>query len=182
MSPVDFTYILDEDLPPVDRSQVRPSVDAVALLEATRLVDISGADQTTFTDTTRPTAAQCQGVIDQAVELALADIPDYLPESSYPRIQQLVALKAACLIERSFFREQYNKGSAEGYEKDYDLLVEAIERVVGGSGFGERVDSVMMRSTMAEYEPDYPVPPPRIMPRMPFPFDGNPDSEGQADN
>jgi len=182
MSPIDFTYIIDEDLPPVDRSKIRPAVDDVAILEATRLVDISGAYQQTFNDSTWPTATQCDGLIDQAIELTLADIPDFLPPSAYPRIQQAVALKAACLVERSFYREQYDKGSAKGHQDDYDLLIGAIERVAGGGAEGQRTDSIMLRSTMAEYEPDYPMPMPRIMPRTPLPIDGNPDDEGQVDN
>lgn len=182
MSPIDFTTILDPDFPPVDRSRVTPSIQAVALLERTRTVDQSGAEQGTFTSTTRPTNDECDGIISQAVELALADMPDYLPESIYPRVLQAVALKAAVLIEASFYREQYTKGSAQYYEQAYEKLLASIELISGGSGAGNRVDSVMMRSTMAEYEPDYPLPPPRVMPKLPFSIDGNLADEGQEDN
>ena len=182
MTGIDWTYLVDEDLPPIDRGQVRPSVEAVAIASYTRTADISGALLGVFTDGTTPTYDQCQGVIDQAIELCLSDLPDYLPVDTYPRIQQAVVLKAACLVERFFYREQYEKGSARGHQDDYDLLIESIERFSGGGSDGERVDSIMARSTMAEYEPDYPMPPPRIMPRFPLPIDGSPDDEGQADN
>jgi hypothetical protein len=93
---IDFTNILDPDFPQIDRTRVRPSVKQVSILERTRCVDDSGADAGTFTDTTYPTYDECEGVIDTALELTLADVPDYLPESIYPRLLQAVALRAAC--------------------------------------------------------------------------------------
>lgn len=182
MSTIDFTNILDPDFPPVNRAAVTPTIDQVALLEETRLVDNTGTDQTTFTATTRPSATQATGVIAQALELVLSDMPDYLPESIYPRVLQAVILRSAVLIEISFFREQYDQGSARAYEAMYEKLLASIELLSGGSGAGNRVDSIMARSTMAEYEPDYPIPPPRVMPKMPFSIDGTPGDEGQADN
>lgn len=181
MSTIDFTNILDPDFPVVDPTKVTPTADQVALLLRTRTVDQSGAEQTTFTSGTRPTATEAAGVISQAVQLTLADMPAYLPESIYPRILQAVILKAAGLIERSFYREQYDQGSGKDFETDYERLLASIEIVSGGSGTGNRVDSVVGRSTMAEYEPDYPLPPPRVMPRPPS-IDGNPADEAQADN
>lgn len=179
MTSIDFTNIVDTDFPVADRLRVRPSVKEVALLERTRTVDQSGEEQGTFTPGTRPALDEVEELIDQALELTLSDLPDYLPESIYPRVQQAVALRAAVLIELSFYREQYNQGSAKGYDTMYDKLIASIE-LLGGMGDGKRVDSIMGRSTMAEYEPDLPIPPPRVMPKTPFPIDGNPDSEGQA--
>jgi hypothetical protein len=179
---IDFTNILDDDLPPVNRAEVTPTVDQVAILERTRTVDQSGAEQGTFTSNTRPTDAEAGLIIAQALEFTLADMPDYLPESIYPRVLQAVALKAAVLIELSFYREQYRQGSAEGFDSMYEKLLASIEIVAGGSTAGRRVDSIMARSTMAEYQPDYPPPPPRVMPKMPFPIDGAPGDEGQDDN
>jgi hypothetical protein len=175
---IDFTNIIDNDFPVVDRLRVAPSVEEVALLERTRTVDQSGEEQGTFTTATRPTLAEVNKLIAQALELTLSDLPDYLPESIYPRIQQAVALRAAVLVEISFYREQYNQGSARAYDTMYDKLIASIE-LLGGSGAGRRVDSIMGRSTMAEFEPDLPIPPPRIIVKTPFPIDGNPDSEGQ---
>ncbi len=179
MSGIDFTNILDEDFPLVDRVYVRPSVQEVAALEHTRTTDDTAAEVGDFTANTRPSRIQAEALIDLALELTLSDLPDYLPESIYARIQQAVALKAAVLVETSYYREQYTQGSARGYETMYDKLIASIE-MLGGMGDGQRVDSIMGRSTMAEYDPDLPIPPPRVIPKTPFPFDGNPDSEGQA--
>lgn len=175
---IDFTNILDTDFPVVDRLRVAPSVQEVALLERTRTVDQSGEEQGDFTPSTRPKITEVEELIQQAVELTLADLPDYVPESLYPRVQQAITLKAAVLIELSFYREQYNQGSAKGYDTMYDKLIASIE-LVGGLGDGKRVDSIMGRSTMVEFDPDLPIPPPRVIPKTPFSIDGNPDSEGQ---
>lgn len=175
----DFTNILDTDFPPVNRDRVRPAVREVALLERTRCVEQDGAVVNTFTTLTSPTYDECEGVIDQAVEMVLVDLPDYLPESTYPRVKQAVILRAAFLVEMSFYREQIKESAASIWDTQYDKVIASIEIVTGGSGVGTRVDSIMGRSTMAEYDPDLPIPPPRVMPKMPFPIDGNPYSEGQ---
>lgn len=177
---IDFTNILDPDLPQIDRSQVRPSGSQVAIRCATRTMDQTGVPQGRWTDTTWPTADMAEGIIDQAVEETLADMPDYLPESTYPRVLQCVILKAACIVERTCYREQSEKGSSKNHEDTYEKLLASIEMVTGGTTAGHRVDSVMLRSTMAEYEPDYPLPPPRVMPKLPFVEDGSTgDEEGE---
>ena len=183
MSTLDFTYLIDEDFPQVDRAKVAPSVEQVALMERTRCVNEYGDDQGGFNDSTHPTYDECQGVILQAVELVLSEIPDYLPESIYPCIQQAAIFKASILIEASFYKEQYKSGSADYFETAYMGLVEKLQEVGGGKSGGSRVDSIMTRSTMAEYEPDYTLPPPRVMVKTPVIIDGSTgDEEGQVDN
>lgn len=182
MSTIDFTYINDPDFPPVDRAQVTPTVDQVAITARTRTIDGDGVEQTTFTDTTRPTATECSFLVQQAVETVLSEMPDHLPVAVYPRLLQAIIFEAATLIELSFYREQYNQGSAKGFQDKRTMLLQSIEKVIGGAGVGQRVDSVVARSTMAEYEPDYAPPPPRVMPTLPFSIDGSPADEGQQDN
>jgi len=184
MTPLDFTYLVDEDFPQVDRSKVTPSVEQVALMERTRCVNQYGDDQGVFNDSTHPTYDEAQGIIAQAVELVLSEIPDYLPESIYPRVLQAAIFKSAILIEASFYKEQYKSGSAEYFETAYEKLVTNLQGIAGGvEGQGKRVDSIMVRSSMAEYEPDYTLPPPRVMPKVPFIIDGSTgDEEGQVDN
>jgi len=170
---IDWTNIVQSDIPPVDRTACTPSVDQVALLLRTRTVDNTGAEQGTFTSVTRPTDTEAAALIQQALEITLTDLPDWLPPSLYPRVQQAVALKAADLIEISFYREQYNQGAARAYTELYDLAIQSIQAQYGGAHGGRRVDSAMMRSTMAEYAPDYVPPPPRIIIRPPS-IDGSP--------
>lgn len=178
MTEIDYTNLVDRDFPVVDRTKVVPSVKEVALLERTRTVGQDGTEQGTFTATTRPTEEEVEELTAQAVEVILADLPDYLPESAYPRIQQAICLKAAVLIETSFFREQYNSSGAKGYETACERLVESINEIVGMNAGGKRVDSPLLRSSMAEYQPDYPIPPPHIIPKLPIPLE-DPNAEGQ---
>jgi hypothetical protein len=177
MPGIDFTNLIDPDYPIVDRSMVTPTQEEVALLERTRTIDEAGAEHTTFTDKTRPTKDEADSLIKQALEITLSELPDYLPESVYLRIQQAVALRAAVLVEISFYREQYDRGSAKSYEAMYFRLIDSIQEQ-GGLGVGSRVDTPIMRSSMSEYQPDYPAPPPRVLPKTPFPID-QPTDEGQ---
>lgn len=149
--------------PPVDRDAVAPTVDDVALLVATRTMDSSSTQLGVFTDDTNPTDVQVQGLIDQAITLVLTPLPDYLPESLYGRIRQAVALQAAILEEISFYREQANAGSIVALSAQLATLQRAIQEDTGGAGVSSRVDSIVVRSTMADYDPYYVMPPPPVV-------------------
>lgn len=146
--------------PPIDHAAVTPSVAEVSLLEATRTIDESGTQLGVFTSDTQPTDTQCEGLIAQAVILVLTPLPDYLQQSLYPRIRQAIALQAAILIETSFYREQANAGSVVAMTQSLRMAVAAIEEDAGGAGSSQRVDSIVERSTMTDYDPYYPMPPP----------------------
>lgn len=162
MSIGQFPYAEQISFPPVDHSQVTPTVDDVAVLCATRTIDTGGTQLGTFTSDTVPTDLQVQSLILQAVTLVLAPLPDYLQQSLYPRITQAVRLQAVVLLETSFYREQANAGSIVALTSALDALLRAIEQDAGG-GPAERVDSIVMRSTMAEYDPLYVMPPPPVV-------------------
>jgi hypothetical protein len=149
--------------PPIDQAAVTPSVDEVALLCATRTIDESGTQLGTFTSDTNPTDVQCEGLIAQAVTMVLTPLPDYLQQSLYGRIQQAVALQAAILVETSFYREQANAGSIVAMTTSLRLMLGAIQEDAGGAGVSNRVDSIVVRSTMADYDPYYPMPPPPVV-------------------
>lgn len=102
--------------PPVDRQAVLPSVDDVALLLRTRTVgyvpgsgglggDTGPSDVTTFDDTTRPTAAEAQQVIEHAADEVLGQLAPAVDVRLYPAISRTIAVRAAAIIEQSFFRE-----------------------------------------------------------------------------
>jgi hypothetical protein len=149
--------------PPVDVDQVTPSVDDVALLCATRTIDTSGSELGQFTSDTRPTDAQAGALIAQATTIVLAPLPDHLQQSLYPRIRQAVALQAAILVETSFFREQANAGTAVAMGASLQAMLRAIQEDAGGAGISQRVDSIVARSTFAEYDPYYQMPPPPVV-------------------
>ena len=81
MSTGQLPYPEQITFPVVDRAQVTPSVDDVALLCATRTIDSSGTQLGEFTSDTNPTDAQTQALIEQAVTLVLTPLPDYLQPS-----------------------------------------------------------------------------------------------------
>lgn len=149
--------------PPVDRTQVTPSVDDVALLCATRTIDESGTQLGVFTDDTNPTDVQTQALIEQAVTLVLSPLPDYLQVSLYSRISQAAALQAAILVETSFYREQANAGSIVAMQQTLAAMLSSIKEDSGGAGSSQRVDSIVVRSTMADYDPYYVMPPPPVV-------------------
>lgn len=91
---------------------LRPTVQDVALLERTRTVNAGGGEEITFTESTRPSASEVSGLIDQALPAILAQLPEGFGEAYYDRARHLVALYTALLIEGSYFREQLDNGSA----------------------------------------------------------------------
>jgi hypothetical protein len=163
MSVGQLPYPEQIQFPPVDVDQVTPSVDDVALLCATRTIDTTGAQLSTFTSDTRPTDAQAGALIAQATTMVLAPLPDHLQESLYVRIRQAVALQAALLVETSFYREQANTGTVVAMSNALQAMLRAIQEDAGGAGISQRVDSIVVRATYAEYDPYYQMPPPPVV-------------------
>jgi hypothetical protein len=98
--------VTDPDFPPVDVAAVRPSVIDVAILERTRTISAGGAELGTFDETTRPTAAEVEELIDVALNEVLLQIPANIDPAAYSPTLRLIALRAATLVEISFFRDQ----------------------------------------------------------------------------
>jgi hypothetical protein len=149
--------------PPVDREQVTPSVGDVALFAATRTIDTSGDELGAFTSDTRPTDVQVNGLIAAAVTMVLTPLPDYFQESLYGRVKQAIVLQTAILIETSFYREQANAGSIVAMTAALAAMRVAIEADAGGAAVSQRVDTIVARSTIAEYDPYYVMPPPPVV-------------------
>lgn len=163
MSVGQLPYPEQVSFPPVDRAAVTPSVADVSLLCATRTIDTSGTQLGVFTSDTQPTDAQCAALITQATTLVLTPLPDYLQTSLYDRIKQAIALQAAILVETSFYREQANAGSIVALSTSLRALLDAVQEDAGGAGVSNRVDSIVVRSTFAEYDPYYAMPPPPVV-------------------
>lgn len=163
MSVGQLPYPEQISFPPVDVSKVTPTVADVALLEHTRTLDTGSNELGAFTSDTRPTDTEVQALIAQAVTIVLAPLPDYFQESLYDRVRQAVALQTALLIESSFYREQANTGTIVALGQALSGMLSAIEADAGGARSSARVDSIVLRSTIAEYDPYYPLPPPPVV-------------------
>ena len=149
------------NFPPIDPDAITPTVDDVALLIATRTIDEGGTQLVHFTSDTVPTDVQVQGLIAQATTLVLGALPNYLSSSLYGRIKEAVAIQAAILVETSFYREQANAGSIVELNALLRTALNQLEEDSGGgTGTSSRVDSIVVRSTMTDYDPYYPMPPP----------------------
>jgi hypothetical protein len=86
----------------------RPTVDQVAVLIRARTKDSSGNEVGTFDDETRPTAEQTEELIDAAMAVVGLYLPplDKLGAGLVTAYAQVVALDAACRVEKSYFPEQ----------------------------------------------------------------------------
>lgn len=68
MTGIDYTNIVDNDFPIVDRTKVVPGMAEVAPLARARTVDQLGEENGAFTKTTRPASAEREPMIQQASE------------------------------------------------------------------------------------------------------------------
>lgn len=159
-------FDIDKAWPEIDTEAVTPSIDEVAILERSRTNREDGTEVGTFDSTTWPSDVDVQELIGRARSDVLTDLPDRIPARLYDRVKNAIALKAAILIETSFFRVQTNQGSSvPTYQQ---LLADAMSMLeqladTAGRGGGRRVDSVVVRGTGTEYDPTYPLPPHRIV-------------------
>jgi hypothetical protein len=120
--------------PVVDPVQVTPSVDEVASLERTRTLDNSGQEQETFTSSTRPTDVEAQTLIGVAADEVLARLPTNIDPAFYPSIAAVISLRAASLIEVSYYREQALSGGSDGtaatWTGRYQAGLDALQKII----------------------------------------------------
>lgn len=112
--------------PLVDPVAVTPTVADVALLERTRTIGSGGADIGTFDATTHPTDAEVELLIDEALDVTLAALPDHIDVAYYTAISRLVAIRAAMSVEISYYREQAPSAWGERYDADLAALKAAV--------------------------------------------------------
>jgi hypothetical protein len=94
--------LLNEDA----REALTPTLDDVAALLRARTYDANGVQVGQFTGSTRPSAAHVQELIDFAAGDVLARAGVGIAEQYWPEARRLAALRAAALVESSFFPEQ----------------------------------------------------------------------------
>jgi hypothetical protein len=104
---LDPTAVPHVDWPNVSDNipQMRPSVDDVARLERTRTIDDNANDVGTFTSLTHPTDAECDSLIESAVDYVTAQIREQIDPVHYRQVKHLVALYVAMMIEGSYYKE-----------------------------------------------------------------------------
>lgn len=136
-------------------SDYTPTLAQVGALLRTRTKDSSGNEIGTFNSDTRPTDTDVNELIAQAVDTfalrAGTDIPDIL----FQEAQRLVAMRAAMLVEVSYFPEmvamghspyaQYEALWTEGFgdHKSFGVLIQAIEMAKADADKLEPIDPGM---------------------------------------
>jgi hypothetical protein len=118
--------------PPVDPTRVTPSVADVAILERTRTIHDDGSEVSTFDPDTRPTDVEVTELVDQAAGEVLGQLPSNVDPIWYPAIQRLIALRAAALVEISFYREQAMAGPAAAHTAQLAAELQALQKLIPG--------------------------------------------------
>lgn len=131
----------DEQLPtepiqnlPADAPPYLPTIRQVGSLLRARTVNANGTELGTFTTDTRPTASEALTLIYQAVSDVVDEVDVEIPERLWQSAASVTALRAAMLIELSYFPEQVAMGRSpyDRYERLYEdslaRLLEAVER------------------------------------------------------
>lgn len=87
----------------------------------------------TFTEETRPTAEQVEILIDQAYQDVQATcVSGRIADHDVEAAKRAIALRAAYLIEISYFPEQRNAGEDSAYLQLKTLADEALQRFTTG--------------------------------------------------
>lgn len=135
-------------MPPSD---YRPTVDQVAaMLRARTTVGMSG-EVGTFTDETRPTAAQVEALIDSASGEVSALVGETIPQVMWPAVRTLVARRAAMHVETSYFPEQVPTDRSpygalrETYEAELPRIMDAVRAAGSGDDPGSVDDAKLPR-------------------------------------
>jgi hypothetical protein len=121
----------------------RPTVEQVATLIRARTKDSNGIEVGTFDGDTRPTADQVEKTIDASVALVGMQLPDAaaIPVELASAVAAVIALDAACRVEKSFWPEQVQTERSPyallktEYDEALAALLDTIE-AGGTSGFG----------------------------------------------
>jgi hypothetical protein len=126
-----------------DTSAARPSVQDVALLIRARTKDSNGLEVGTFDGDTRPTADQVERLIDKSVALVGMQLPPLasVPADLLGPVAIVVALDAACRVEKSYWPEQVQteRSPYALLKVEYDEALAALTAALesgGTAGFG----------------------------------------------
>lgn len=117
-------------VPAVDRSEVTPTVQEVANLEQSRAIAEGATQLVTFTDETTPSASAVESLVQQAVPLVLAELPNKIPVEFYDSVRNAVALYVAVLLEGSVAREQLDEGSGGLWRTLYNTAILNLQRSI----------------------------------------------------
>lgn len=123
------------------RSAYVPSRQDVGALIRLRTVTDGGQEAGTFNENTRPTGEQADRVIGQAVGEVTEVTGVDLPESVHNMVRSAVTLRAAMLIELSYFPGE-QRSPYDQLEKLYNERIKALRLAVEQAGAGDEPGAV----------------------------------------
>ena len=118
-----------------------PNANEVARLLRARTKDLAGKEAADFTDDTRPTWSEVDDLIDTAEGDVLAQTGTLLSEIDTRAARALVTLRAAMLVELSYFPEQVrsDRSAYVEYKRLYDDGLQALlASIAEGGGDGAK--------------------------------------------
>lgn len=125
-------------------SEYTPTVAEVAALLRARAVDSDGNELSSFTPSTRPTDAQVSSLITRAAETVSMVVGADIDAALFEEAKSLVSLRAAMLVELSFFPEQVrdDRSAYTHYKTLWDEDLERLKLAVQEAGAGDEPGSV----------------------------------------
>lgn len=130
-----------------------PTVADVGALTRARTVDANGNELGTYTDDTRPTASEVDGLISEAVNEAEVVIGNTIPDAPgdpdaagydvdalRKAALRIVALRGAALVELSYFPEQVARGSSpyEQYMESFNAGLSRLQKAIEAAAAGDQ--------------------------------------------
>ena len=118
----------EQTTPPARYLPWRPAVRDVASLIRARTKDAHDNELGTFTEATRPTADECEAIIDGVLPIIEARLGRDIAEPFWPAARRLAALRAAMGVERTYWPESVNSegSSYQALKDEYDEALEAL--------------------------------------------------------
>lgn len=124
-----------------------PTLHQLGSLLRARTVDANSREQGTFTDTTRPTNIEAVELARQAAEDLATAVGNNIPDALVDTARRLAAIRAAMLIELSYFPEQVAVNRSP-YAQYKDLWDEAVGRPGRPGTFVVAVEGAMDDQTV----------------------------------
>jgi hypothetical protein len=116
--------------PAPDPTAIKPTVDDIGKLCATRTIDTAGDQVGTFTSDTVPTDLEVSALIDVACDETLGQFPPNVDPVWWPALGRMVALRAAALVEIGYYREQALAGPGSTHLSQYAAELQALKALV----------------------------------------------------
>jgi len=128
------------------------TLESVGNLIMARTKDKYGNELGTFNADTRPTGDNVLEIIEQAADDVTTILDTDIPQGAYEYVRQAISLKAACIIERSYFPEQINNNRSP-----YPQLLEEYEWLVGTPENPGWIYKMIQRESEEETSGDLPL-------------------------